>query len=113
MQKLKIYIVDDHKLFREGLKLLLSTQDFVQHIYEASSGDEFVENLSFFIFLRALHATCTTILQGSHYMPVDMAADIDSHRKSRNVRRIGIDIDCKRRRRSSESSRSDSKLVDF
>ena len=47
MQKLKIYIVDDHKLFREGLKLLLSTQDFVQHIYEASSGDEFVENLSF------------------------------------------------------------------
>ena len=47
MQKLKIYIVDDHKLFREGLKLLLSTQDFVQHIFEASSGNEFVENLSF------------------------------------------------------------------
>ncbi len=44
--KLKIYIVDDHKLFREGLKLLLSTQDFVQHIYEASNGREFVENLS-------------------------------------------------------------------
>lgn len=47
MQKLKIYIVDDHKLFREGLKLLLSTQDFVHHIYEASSGREFIENLSF------------------------------------------------------------------
>lgn len=47
MQKLKIYIVDDHKLFREGLKLLLSTQDFVHHVYEASSGREFVENLSF------------------------------------------------------------------
>lgn len=46
MKKLKIYIVDDHKLFREGLKLLLSTQDFVQHIYEASNGLEFVENLS-------------------------------------------------------------------
>ena len=45
--KLKLYIVDDHKLFREGLKLLLSTQDFVQHIYEASNGKEFVENLSF------------------------------------------------------------------
>jgi len=45
-KKLKIYIVDDHKLFREGLKLLLSTQDFVQHIYEASNGKEFVENLS-------------------------------------------------------------------
>lgn len=46
MKKLNIYIVDDHKLFREGLKLLLSTQDFVNHIYEASSGIEFVENLS-------------------------------------------------------------------
>lgn len=46
MQKLKIYIVDDHKLFREGLKLLLSAQDFVRHIYEASNGREFVENLS-------------------------------------------------------------------
>lgn len=47
MQKLRIYLVDDHKLFREGLKLLLSTQDFVHHIYEASNGQEFIENLSF------------------------------------------------------------------
>lgn len=46
MEKLKIYIVDDHKLFREGLKLLLSTQEFVQHVYEASSGEEFIENLN-------------------------------------------------------------------
>lgn len=46
MQKLKLYLVDDHKLFREGLKLLLSTQDFVKHIYEASNGREFIENLS-------------------------------------------------------------------
>ena len=45
MQKLKLYLVDDHKLFREGLKLLLSTQDFVKHIYEASNGREFIENL--------------------------------------------------------------------
>ena len=47
LKKLRIYIVDDHKLFREGLKLLLSTQDFVRHIYEASSGRDFIENLSF------------------------------------------------------------------
>ena len=46
-QKLKIYIVDDHKLFREGLKLLVSNQEFVRHIYEASNGKEFIENLSF------------------------------------------------------------------
>lgn len=46
LKKWRIYIVDDHKLFREGLKLLLSTQDFVRHIYEASNGREFVENLS-------------------------------------------------------------------
>ena len=36
MDKLRIYLVDDHKLFREGLKLLLSTQDFVLSMY----GDE-------------------------------------------------------------------------
>lgn len=47
MQKLRIFLVDDHKLFREGLKLLLSTQDFIHHIYEASNGREFIENLSF------------------------------------------------------------------
>ena len=47
LKKLRIYIVDDHKLFREGLKLLLSTQDIVHHIYEASSGRDFIENLSF------------------------------------------------------------------
>lgn len=47
LKKLRIYIVDDHKLFREGLKLLLSAQDFVHHIYEASNGREFVENLTF------------------------------------------------------------------
>ena len=47
MNKLRIYLVDDHKLFREGLKLLLSTQEFVHHIYEASNGREFIENLSF------------------------------------------------------------------
>ena len=47
LKKLRIYIVDDDKLFREGLKLLLSTQDFVHHIYEASNGREFIENLSF------------------------------------------------------------------
>ncbi len=45
MEKLKIYLVDDHKMFREGLKLLLSAQDFVAQIYEASDGKEFVEHL--------------------------------------------------------------------
>ena len=50
MDKLRIYLVDDHKLFREGLKLLLSTQDFVRHIYEASNGRGFIENLSFVDF---------------------------------------------------------------
>ena len=45
IKKVRICIVDDHKLFREGLKLLLSSQDFVRGIYEASNGREFVENL--------------------------------------------------------------------
>lgn len=46
MKKLDLYIVDDHKMFREGMKLLLSMQGFVNKIHEASSGEEFLGNLS-------------------------------------------------------------------
>ena len=46
MDKLSVYLVDDHKLFREGLKLLLSTRDFIHHVYEASNGREFIEGLA-------------------------------------------------------------------
>ncbi|MDR2129917.1 MAG: response regulator transcription factor [Odoribacteraceae bacterium] len=42
---MKICIVDDHKLFREGLKLLLSTQGFLREIHEASNGREFIQKL--------------------------------------------------------------------
>lgn len=48
MKKLDLYIVDDHKIFREGMKLLLSMQGFVNKIHEASSGEEFLGNLSIF-----------------------------------------------------------------
>lgn len=48
MKKLDLYIVDDHKMFREGMKLLLSMQGFVNKIHEASSGEEFLGNLSIF-----------------------------------------------------------------
>ncbi len=44
MNKINIYLVDDHTLFREGLKLLLSKLDFVDNIFEASNGKEFIEN---------------------------------------------------------------------
>lgn len=42
MEKLKILIVDDHKLFREGLKLLLSNLDEIGEVWEASGGDIFL-----------------------------------------------------------------------
>lgn len=45
MPKLKIYLVDDHNLFREGLRFLLSNCDFVEEIYEADNGDDFLQNL--------------------------------------------------------------------
>jgi DNA-binding NarL/FixJ family response regulator len=43
---MKIFIVDDHKIFREGLKLLLSTRGFVREVHEASSGREFIKKLA-------------------------------------------------------------------
>lgn len=42
MNKYNIALVDDHKLFREGLKLLLSNLDYVDNVYEAGNGIEFL-----------------------------------------------------------------------
>ncbi len=47
MEKLSLYVVDDHKLFREGMKLLLSMQSFVKEVHEASNGREFLDNIEF------------------------------------------------------------------
>ncbi len=41
---LKVYIVDDHTLFREGLKFLLSNCSFITEVFEAQSGKEFLKN---------------------------------------------------------------------
>lgn len=43
--KVSVILVDDHTLFREGLKLLLSKVPFVGEIYEASNGQEFIDRL--------------------------------------------------------------------
>lgn len=43
MKKHKVILVDDHKLFRDGLKLLLNSSDNIEVIAEASNGLEFVE----------------------------------------------------------------------
>jgi len=42
MEKLNILIVDDHKLFREGLKLLLTNLEEVGEVWEASDGEVFL-----------------------------------------------------------------------
>lgn len=44
-EKICIYLVDDHNLFREGLRLLLSKVPFIGKIHEASDGQEFIDNL--------------------------------------------------------------------
>ncbi len=45
MKKINIAIVDDHNLFRNGLKLLLkkTSDDFIENIFEASNGQEFIQ----------------------------------------------------------------------
>ncbi len=45
MTGLNVFIVDDHTLFREGLKFLLSNSCYVSHISEATNGDEFICNI--------------------------------------------------------------------
>ncbi|MCK3683136.1 response regulator transcription factor [Maribellus sp. YY47] len=45
MKKINIYVIDDHSLFREGLKFLLSQLDFVDEIYEAENGLDFLKGI--------------------------------------------------------------------
>ena len=45
---LKIYIVDDHSLFREGLKFLLDNSEYISEIEEAENGRMFLDNIETF-----------------------------------------------------------------
>ncbi|MBN1952449.1 MAG: response regulator transcription factor [Bacteroidales bacterium] len=45
MKELIVFLVDDHNLFREGLKQLLSRDAGIKSIYEASNGREFLDQL--------------------------------------------------------------------
>jgi len=45
MEKLSIILVDDHRLFREGLNLLLCNFSFIGEIREAADGEEFLSLL--------------------------------------------------------------------
>ena len=45
MNNISVYLVDDHSLFKEGLKLLLSNLDYIDNIYEAENGQQFSDGL--------------------------------------------------------------------
>jgi DNA-binding NarL/FixJ family response regulator len=45
MNKISVIIVDDHKILRDGLKLILNDMGYVDIIGEASNGQEFLEIL--------------------------------------------------------------------
>jgi DNA-binding NarL/FixJ family response regulator len=44
-KKIKIMVVDDHDMFRDGIKLLLSSGDQAEVIAEARNGKEFLEKV--------------------------------------------------------------------
>jgi two-component system, NarL family, response regulator LiaR len=46
MEKVNIFLVDDHKLFREGLKLLLKNLEEVNEVWEAENGEDFLKRLT-------------------------------------------------------------------
>lgn len=45
MEKIRVAIIDDHKIFREGLKALLNCMENVEVAFEASNGQEFLDKL--------------------------------------------------------------------
>ncbi len=46
MKKIRIHIVDDHRLFREGLKVLLLDLPFVSAVEESPDGESFLDSLA-------------------------------------------------------------------
>ena len=44
-EKIKIFIVDDHDIFRDGIKLLLSSGQTAEIVGEASNGQEFLDKV--------------------------------------------------------------------
>lgn len=46
MEKIKLIIVDDHRLFRDGLKLILSNRAEIEVIGEAADGKEFIDKFA-------------------------------------------------------------------
>ncbi len=46
LNSFSVFLVDDHKLFREGLSLLLRNLPYISEIFEASDGIEFLSALS-------------------------------------------------------------------
>lgn len=44
-KKIKIFIVDDHDIFRDGIKLLLSSGQTAEVVGEACNGQEFLNNV--------------------------------------------------------------------
>ncbi len=45
MKKLSLSVVDDHKIYRDGLKLLLKRFPFAGNIHEAENGEQFLKQL--------------------------------------------------------------------
>ncbi len=45
MRRYSIALVDDHKLFREGLKMLLENLDYIEKVEEAENGRDFLNLL--------------------------------------------------------------------
>ncbi len=46
METITVFLVDDHKLFREGLALLLGNLTYIKEVKQASDGKEFLTKLA-------------------------------------------------------------------
>lgn len=44
-RKLKVFLVDDHSLFREGLKFLLSDHEMIYEVYEAENAEDLLNRV--------------------------------------------------------------------
>jgi DNA-binding NarL/FixJ family response regulator len=64
MNKINLIIVDDHRLFRNGLKALLKELNYIESVAEASNGKEFLEYLEHHSIQMALMDINMPVMNG-------------------------------------------------
>ncbi|HOT15108.1 MAG TPA: response regulator transcription factor [Bacteroidales bacterium] len=78
MKKLKVFIVDDHDMFREGVKVLLNKSKVIEIVGEAENGQEYLDKVDKYSPDVTLMDINMPVMDGIEATRKRMAIDPDS-----------------------------------